>query len=64
MSIATMAKINDLELQLLPHPPYSLDLAPSDYYLFPNFKNGSSIKKFSSREEIFQKNTFQAGSLE
>ena len=36
-SITTM-DINDLRLQLLSHPPYSPDLAPSDYYLFPNLK--------------------------
>ena len=51
-SIATTAKINDLKLQLLPHPPYSPDLAPSDYYLFPNLKRWLINKKFSSREEI------------
>lgn len=51
-SIATMAKINDLGLELLPHPPDSLDLAPSDYYLFPNLKRWLINKKFSSREEI------------
>lgn len=49
-SIATMAKINDLGLQLLPHPPYSPDLAPTDYYLFPNLKRWLINKKFSSRE--------------
>lgn len=46
-----MAKINDLGLELLPHPPDSPDLAPSDYYLFPNHKRLIN-KKFSSREEI------------
>ena len=51
-SIATTAKINDLRLQLLSHPPYSPDLAPSDYYLFPNLKRWLINKKFSSREEI------------
>ncbi|EGI63744.1 Histone-lysine N-methyltransferase SETMAR [Acromyrmex echinatior] len=51
-SITTMAKINDLRLQLLPHPPYSPDLAPSDYYLFPNLKRWLINKKFNSREEI------------
>ena len=33
--IATMAK---LHFELVPHPPYSLDLAPSDYYLFLDLK--------------------------
>ena len=26
--------------ELIPHPPYSPDLAPSDYFLFPNLKKG------------------------
>ena len=30
-SIKTMAKLHELHLELLPHPPYSPDLAPSDY---------------------------------
>ena len=24
--------------EILPHPPYSPDMAPSDFYLFPNLK--------------------------
>lgn len=32
-SMATMAKLQELHFELLPHPPYSPDLAPSDYYL-------------------------------
>ena len=27
--------------KLIPHHAYSLDLAPSDYFLFPNLKKGS-----------------------
>ena len=30
-SLATMAKLNKLSFELLPHPPYSPDLALSDY---------------------------------
>ncbi|XP_030747035.1 uncharacterized protein LOC115875653 [Sitophilus oryzae] len=33
-----MAKLYELRYELVPHPPYSPDLAPSDYYLFPDFK--------------------------
>ena len=25
--------------EILPHPPYSLDMAPSDFYLFPKLKS-------------------------
>ena len=31
-SIATMAKLHELHFELLPHPPCSPDLAPSDYW--------------------------------
>jgi histone-lysine N-methyltransferase SETMAR len=29
----TKAAILELDLEILPHPPYSPDLAPSDHYL-------------------------------
>ncbi|KAF7282499.1 hypothetical protein GWI33_002602 [Rhynchophorus ferrugineus] len=32
-SVKMMAKIHELGFELVPHPPYSPDLAPSDYYL-------------------------------
>jgi [histone H3]-lysine36 N-dimethyltransferase SETMAR len=31
----TQQKLKDLGFTVLPHPPYSPDLAPSDYWLFP-----------------------------
>ena len=37
---------------ILPHPPYSPDLAPSDHFLFPNMKTWLGGKRFSSNEEI------------
>ncbi|KAM8702599.1 hypothetical protein ACLKA7_001935 [Drosophila subpalustris] len=37
-SMKTMAKLNELGFELLPHPPYSPDLAPSDYWLFADLK--------------------------
>ena len=30
----TMTKLTSLGFQAMPHPPYSPNLAPSDYYLF------------------------------
>ena len=38
ISVIAMVKINELKFILLPLAPYSLDLAPSDYFLFPNLK--------------------------
>ncbi|EFN80260.1 Histone-lysine N-methyltransferase SETMAR, partial [Harpegnathos saltator] len=32
--------------ELLEHPAYSPDLAPSDYYLFPNLKKFLAGKRF------------------
>jgi histone-lysine N-methyltransferase SETMAR len=36
--LATQKKLAYLGLQCLDHPPYSPDLAPSDYHLFPGLK--------------------------
>ena len=33
-----MVKLNELRFELLPHPPYSPDLATSDYWLFADIK--------------------------
>ena len=51
-SLATMAKLNELSFELLPHPPYSPDLAPSDYYLFADLKEMLQGKRFYSNEEV------------
>ncbi|EFN65416.1 hypothetical protein EAG_14179, partial [Camponotus floridanus] len=37
-SCVDQTKLMELRFQLVPHPPYSSDLAPSDYNLFPNMK--------------------------
>ena len=37
-SITTIAKPHELHFKLLPHPPYSPDLAPSNYWLFADLK--------------------------
>lgn len=46
-----MAKFHDLKYELLEHPPYSPDLAPSDYHLFPKLKIFLGGQRFSSNEE-------------
>ena len=35
----TAGKISELNCEVLPHPPYSPDLAPSDYHLFRSLQN-------------------------
>jgi histone-lysine N-methyltransferase SETMAR len=47
-SAITSAAIKELGFKCLPHPPYSPDLAPSDYYLFSAMKNPLRGKHFSS----------------
>lgn len=47
-----MAALEKVGFEILAHPPYSPDLAPSDYYLFPNLKKELRGKKFSSDEEV------------
>ena len=51
-SIAIMAKWHELYFELLPHPPYSPDLEPSDYYLFTNLKRILQEKRFGSNDEM------------
>jgi len=51
-SMKTMAKLHELGFELLPHPPYSPDLAPSDYFLFADLKRMLSGKKFKTNDEV------------
>jgi len=45
-------KLAYLGFQLLYHPPYSPDLAPSDYHLFPGLKKQLKCCHFSSDAEV------------
>ncbi|XP_066994420.2 histone-lysine N-methyltransferase SETMAR [Anabrus simplex] len=51
-SVIAMAKLHELGYELLPHPPYSPDLAPSDFHLFPKLKIFLGGQRFSTREEL------------
>ena len=42
----------ELKFELLPHAPYSTDLAPSDYFLFPNLKKWLDGRRFTNNEEV------------
>jgi [histone H3]-lysine36 N-dimethyltransferase SETMAR len=46
------AKLHELGYELLPHPPYSPDLARSDFFRFANLKSMLAGKKFSTNEEV------------
>jgi hypothetical protein len=50
-SVLAMGKLRDLYNELLEHPPYSPDLAPSDFCLFPNLKLFLSGQRFSSNQK-------------
>ncbi|KAL7726572.1 hypothetical protein ACLKA6_010437 [Drosophila palustris] len=51
-SVVAMMKLCELHYEILPNPPYSPDLAPCDYYLFPNLKKWLGGKKFQSNEQV------------
>ena len=65
-ALRSCQKIAELGWEILSHPPYSPDLAPSDYYLFlslqnflrgKKFKNEKGIKNFFTlKDETFFKN--------
>jgi len=46
---------NILNFELLSHPPYSPDLAPSDYWLFEDLNKMLGGKKFPTNEEVIAK---------
>lgn len=51
--VATQVKkyLETLKWEILPHPPYSPDIAPSDYHLFRSMTHGLSEQRFYSYEE-------------
>ena len=51
-ALATQKKLAYLGFQCLDHPPYSPDLAPSDYHLFPGLKKQLKVRHFSSDAEV------------
>lgn len=51
-AIVTQKKISDLGWEVLSHPSYSPDLAPSDFHLFRSLQNALDKKKFQTHEEI------------
>jgi len=51
---STVATIQDLSFECLPHPPYSPDLAPSDFHVFGPLKEAMGGKSFRPNEEVQQ----------
>ena len=44
--------LETLKWEVLLHPPYSPDIAPSDYYLFRSMAHGLADQQFRSYEDI------------
>jgi hypothetical protein len=44
--------LTDNNMTVMPHPPYSPDLAPSDFFLFPKLKMMLKGRRFQTVEEI------------
>ncbi len=48
----TLAKLKELDFNLLLHPPYTPDVAPSNYWLLAGRKKMLQGKRFGSNEEV------------
>lgn len=48
-------KFDELGISRLPHPPYSPDLAPSDFFLFGYLKNKLMGHHFDSEADLLSK---------
>ena len=48
----SITKLQELGFTILPHPAYSPDIAPSDYYLFAPMKSALAGRNFENAEEI------------
>jgi len=51
-SAQTQDAMTSLKFTVVPHPPYSPDLAPSDFWLFPKLKQTLKGQHFSSDAEV------------
>jgi histone-lysine N-methyltransferase SETMAR len=50
-SVLAKGKLRNLHYELLEHPPYSPNLAPSDFCLFPNLKLFLVGQRFSFNQK-------------
>ena len=51
-SVVAMAAVHDCGFELIDYPPYSPDLAPSDYILFPNMKQNLAEKQYRTDDKV------------
>uniref|UniRef100_A0A3Q0T0Y3 Histone-lysine N-methyltransferase SETMAR n=1 Tax=Amphilophus citrinellus TaxID=61819 RepID=A0A3Q0T0Y3_AMPCI len=56
-SVVAMAAVYNCDFELVDHPPYSPDLASSDYFMLPNLKKntrlGNRIGPIKDQDESF-----------
>jgi hypothetical protein len=52
MAMAVQRFLAQNNIPIVPHPPYSPDLAPSDFWLFPTLKMGLRGRRFATVEDI------------
>ena len=57
-----MVKFNELCFELLPHPAYSPDLTPRDYWLFADVKKMLQGKRFDFNEKVIAETEAYFGS--
>jgi histone-lysine N-methyltransferase SETMAR len=50
----TVAFFEDNRMKMESHPPYSPDIAPSDFYLFGYVKGCLACRSFMYAEELFE----------
>ena len=48
----TKIAIQELDWEVLPHPPYSPDLVPSNFHLFRSLSNALRGVSFNNKEEV------------
>jgi hypothetical protein len=53
MGKVTIAKISELGMSQIPHPPYSPDIVPSDFFLFGDLKHKFQRCFYDSADEPF-----------
>ena len=51
-SIIAQQKMKELHIERLPHPPYSPDISPNDFFLYGYIKNKLRGNRFASRKEL------------
>ena len=51
-ALPTQKKLASLGFQCLDHPPYSPDLAPSDYHLFPGLKKQLKVAIYRPKRRL------------